>query len=303
MGRTPVSRMKFFPILLLLPAALGQTSPAGGGCCQKKTVSGVADDLNGVYIFSRTGGDSQDQDCFEGCVYKKEGAPETNEYCFKSVTEGAATIDDECEAPTESTGTAPSEPESTAPSESNSTALTSAGSTMDPIAAIDAAKREIEKANAEIATVSENVNTASNADSAVDNIQAALSPTSTTVGRRIRRQDVSSTIGPVTTCDEFGERYNTLLDELAKFSDDNVGLIKQLVELLNSALSTIDTLCTEEDKQTLKDQSDTKVTAAKAKAAEYKKEKEKKLEELVEIVEKATKQIEEMNNILISSSL
>merc|ERR1711913_200473 len=154
--------------------------------------------------------------------------------------------------------TAPSEPESTAPSEPESTAPTSAGSTVDPTATIDAANKEIENANAEHATVSENVNTASNADSAVDNIQTALSPTSTTVGRRMRRQDESSTIGPVTTCDEFGERYNSLLDELAKFSDDNVGLIKQLVEVLNSALSTIDTLCTEEDKQTLKDQSDSK---------------------------------------------
>merc|ERR1712110_1256718 len=162
---------------------------------------------------------------------------------------------------------------------------------------------EIENANAEHATVSENVNTASNADSAVDNIQTALSPTSTTVGRRMRRQDESSTIGPVTTCDEFGEMYNSLLDELAKFSDDNVGLIKQLVEVLNSALSTIDTLCTEEAKQTLKDQSDSKVTAAKAKAAEYKEEKEERLDELVEIVKKALEKIEEANNILIASSL
>merc|ERR1712110_1319599 len=160
---------------------------------------------------------------------------------------------------------------------------------------------EIENANAEHATVSENVNTASNADSAVDNIQTALSPTSTTVGRRMRRQDESSTIGPVTTCDEFGEMYNSLLDELAKFSDDNVGLIKQLVEVLNSALSTIDTLCTEEAKQTLKDQSDSKVTAAKAKAAEYKEEKEERLDELVEIVKKALEKIEEANNILIAA--
>merc|ERR1712110_806030 len=162
---------------------------------------------------------------------------------------------------------------------------------------------EIENANAEHATVSENVNTASNADSAVDNIQTALSPTSTTVGRRMRRQDESSTIGPVTTCDEFGEMYNSLLDELAKFSDDNVGLIKQLVEVLNSALSTIDTLCTEEAKQTLKDQSDSKVTAAKDKAAQYKEEKEDRLKELVEIVKEAIKQIEEANMILIASSL
>merc|ERR1711913_212704 len=199
--------------------------------------------------------------------------------------------------------TAPSEPESTAPSEPESTAPTSAGSTIDPKAAIDAANEEIEKANAEHATVSENVDTASNADSAVDNIQAALSPTSTTVGRRMRRQDESSTIGPVTICEEFGERYNSLLDELAKFSDDNVGLIKQLVEVLNSAPGTIDTLCTPEAKQTLKDQSDSKVTAAKAKAAEYKEEKEERLDELVKIVKKAIKQIEEANNILIASSL
>merc|ERR1712079_868033 len=183
-----------------------------------------------------------------------------------------------------------------------STAPTSAGSTMDPIAAnklIDAANEEIVEANEEHATVSENVNTASNADSAVDNIQTALSPTSTTVGRRMRRQDESSTIGPVTTCDEFGEMYNSLLDELAKFSDDNVGLIKQLVEVLNNELSTIDTLCTPDAKQTLKDQSDSKVTAAKDKAAQYKEEKEERLDELVEIVKKALEKIEEANNILI----
>merc|ERR1712079_139495 len=185
-----------------------------------------------------------------------------------------------------------------------STAPTSAGSTMDPIAAnklIEAANKEIENANAEHATVSENVDTASNADSAVDNIQAALSPTSTTVGRRMRRQDESSTIGPVTICEEFSKAYNSLLDELAKFSDDNVGLIKQLVEVLNSALGTIDILCTPEAKQTLKDQSDSKVTAAKAKAAEYKEEKEERLDELVEIVKKALEKIEEANNILIAA--
>merc|ERR1719242_512313 len=119
----------------------------------------------------------------------------------------------------------------------------------------------------------------------------------------MRRQDESSTIGPVTTCEEFSKAYNSLLDELAKFSDDNVGLIKQLVEVLNSALGTIDTLCTPEAKQTLKDQSDSKVTAAKDKAAQYKEEKEDRLKELGEIVKEAIKQIEEANMILIASSL
>merc|ERR1719361_1999685 len=129
-----MTMLRFSPILLLIPAIFAQSSTPGAGiCCQKKTVSDIANDLNGVYTFKRGGGDSEDQDCYNGCVYKKEGAPDTNEYCFKSVTQGAATIaDEECEAVSSSTG--PTGPSSTA---------------GNPVETIKSANEAIEKANAD----------------------------------------------------------------------------------------------------------------------------------------------------------
>ena len=270
--------LRFFSIFILFPAIFGQSSsPNPGSCCQKRTVSDVSADLNGVYMFKRDGGDSQDQDCSGGCVYTKEGADAENEYCFRAVTTGAATIEEQCEAV------------------SSTTVSSTAGSTLNPTDTINAANEAITKANEDHAKATEDANTASEASNAVDTIQAALGPSSTTVGR-IKRQ-ASTTVSPVSGCEDFSSKYSSLLEELTQLSDNNIDLIKQLVTVLTAAIPVP---CTETEKETLKDSTDSKVSAAKAKATEFKEEKEKKIEEYVQIVKDANQQIDEANNQLIS---
>ena len=91
---------------------------------------------------------------------------------------------------------------------------------------------------------------------------------------------------------------DVFLEELAKVSDDNIGLIKQLVSVLTAALPVP---CTDTEKETLKTSTESKVSAAKAKATEFKEEKEKMIEEFVQIVIEANKQIEEANNQLVAN--
>ena len=89
--------VRFLSILMLIPATFSQsTSSSPGSCCLQKTVSKLNPDLDGVYIFKREGEGSQVEDCFDGCIYTKEGPNPENEYCFQAVTTGAATIEDQC---------------------------------------------------------------------------------------------------------------------------------------------------------------------------------------------------------------
>ena len=53
----------------------------------------------GTYNFIRTFDGEKDVNCYDGCIYSKEGSP-NEEYCFKAVTSDGATINDECDAPT-----------------------------------------------------------------------------------------------------------------------------------------------------------------------------------------------------------
>merc|ERR1711981_1102363 len=307
--RTTMTMWRFSPILLLIPAIFAQSSTPGAGiCCQKKTVSDIANDLNGVYTFKRGGGDSEDQDCYNGCVYKKQGAPDSNEYCFKSVTQGAATIaDEECEAVSSSTG--PTGPSSTGPTGASSTGPTGPSSTGptgpsstagNPVETIKSANEAIEKANADHAEATKNANTANDAGSAVDDIQAKLSSasSSTTAGVRIKRQ-ASSTVGPITTCDDFTNKYNQLLDELIKLSDDNIGLIQQLAAALTGVLNAIP--CTPQKQAELNEASKSKVDTAKAKTVTYIEVKEEEKKAAGEKVQAALQQIADANAQLVSS--
>merc|ERR1711981_194035 len=299
--RTTMTMLRFSPILLLIPAIFAQSSTPGAGiCCQKKTVSDIANDLNGVYTFKRGGGDSEDQDCYNGCVYKKEGAPDSNEYCFKSVTQGAATIaDEECEAVSSSTG--PTGASSTGPTGPSSTGPTGPSSTAgNPVETIKSANEAIEKANADHAEATKNANTANDAGSAVDDIQAKLSSasSSTTAGVRIKRQ-ASTTVGPITTCDDFTNKYTQLLDELIKLSDDNIGLIQQLAAALTGVLNAIP--CTPQKQAELNEASKSKVDTAKAKTVTYIEVKEEEKKAAGEKVQAALQQIADANAQLVSS--
>ena len=68
----PAATMLKVPTIffILIPAILSQSTPAGD-CCQKRTVSNIASELNGVYNLKRNSGDAEDEICFDGCVYAK----------------------------------------------------------------------------------------------------------------------------------------------------------------------------------------------------------------------------------------
>ena len=55
----------------LIPAILIQSSSPAEDCCQKKTVSDIASELNGVYTLKRDGGVAEGDNCVDGCVYTK----------------------------------------------------------------------------------------------------------------------------------------------------------------------------------------------------------------------------------------
>ena len=78
------------------------SSPGGGeACCLKKVVSGTGT-MDGTYNYKKTFDGEKDVNCYDGCIYTREGR-EGEEYCFKWVDSGAANINDECEAPTGTT--------------------------------------------------------------------------------------------------------------------------------------------------------------------------------------------------------
>merc|ERR1711953_388423 len=169
---------------------------------------------------------------------------------------------------------------------------TSAGTTLSPEDTISKANSVITQANAAHAVATENANTASEASSAVDDIQASLSA-------RIKRQAASTTVGPVSGCADFGTKYDQRLTELSNFSDNNAGLIKQLVTVLKN-VGTIP--CTASEKSDLKASTETKVAAAKSKATAYKAEKEAEKEELVKKVQQAQADISQANQDLINAN-
>merc|ERR1711936_501060 len=79
----------------------GSPTSGGEGCCARKVVSGT-DNLDGTYNYVKTFDGEKDENCYDGCIYTREGRT-GEEYCFKWVNSGAANINDECEAPTGTT--------------------------------------------------------------------------------------------------------------------------------------------------------------------------------------------------------
>merc|ERR1719507_79783 len=213
--------LKVHIFLFLIPGLLTQSTTPSGGCCQRKTVSNSDSDLNGVYTWKRNGAEVEDAACFDGCVYTKEDAPESNEYCFKAVTSGAATIADECDATAEPTtdGQTPeptSDGQTPEPTSDGQTTTASPGSTSNPEDRIEDANAKIAEANAKHTAATENANAANTASSTVDNIDSALNTATTTTASsgRVKRQSVSTTVSPIGNCDDFDARYNELLDAL-----------------------------------------------------------------------------------------
>ena len=65
-------------------------------CCHKKVVREPPEDV-GTYTFVKRFDGEKDDNCVDSCIYRKDTGPSENQYCFKAVNIGAATIDDQCD--------------------------------------------------------------------------------------------------------------------------------------------------------------------------------------------------------------
>merc|ERR1739838_652711 len=166
-------------------------------CCQKKVVTAPSEHA-GTFTFVRKFDGEKDSNCFDACIYSKDGA-DGEEFCFKAVDKDAATINEECDA---------------------TPGPTSAAATLDPKAEIKKANEEIAENNKEIEGETEKDTAASSASSVVDGISSALD-----TGRKLvkRQSDSASTIAPlasITQCPEFETKFKELLSNLKELDGD-----------------------------------------------------------------------------------
>merc|ERR1712106_285410 len=252
-----------------------------GLCCTKKIVTGAAAEakgLVGTYTLLNDVSDDKNVACFDGCVYSRDGR-QGEEYCFQEVA-GGADIEDQCDAPTGTTAAAGAQ--TTAPAGAQTTPLSS-----------DALRQQAEEAAAEVTVNNaiivednERIEKAEATTSAIDAIQAKLTPDeATTPTGRIRQKRQATTNAPTpkavdkqTTCEAFGTTYNDLLDMAADVTDDNIAQIKVYVD----ALINFDVAgeCTSDALTTLASQTSTQAEAAVKSTRDYTGAKEKNVEAL-----------------------
>merc|ERR1711892_1619323 len=148
-------------------------------CCTKKIVSGaIAGDLEGTYTLLNDVADDKNAACFDGCVYSREGKL-GEEYCFQAGA-GAQTT-----AGAGGQTTAGAGAQTTAAAGAQTTALSSDALRQT---AEDAAAR-VKANNAIIVEDNERIEKAEATTSAIDAIQAKLTPDeATTPTGRIRQK-------------------------------------------------------------------------------------------------------------------
>merc|ERR1712106_393966 len=281
-----------FLVLFSLPYMHAQS------CCTKKIVTGAAAEdkgLDGIYTLLNDVADDKNAACFDGCVYSREGKL-GEEYCFQAVA-GGADIEDQCDAPTGTTAGAGAQTtaagagaQTTAGAGAQTTA--GAGAQTTPLSsdalrqtAEDAAAR-VKANNAIIVEDNERIEKAEATTSAIDAIQAKLTPDeATTPTGRLRQKRQATTNAPTPkavdepgTCEEFGTTYKVLLDMAADVTDDNIAQIKVYVD----ALINFDVAgeCTSDALTTLASQTSTQAEAAVKSTRDYTGAKEKNVEAL-----------------------
>ena len=154
---------------------------------------------------------------------------------------------------------------------------------------IEAANTAISQANVALAEATSRMDTARAASDTVDELQARLA------GR-------ATTVQPVSDCRDFGSKYFSLLAQMTNMSDGNVGLIKQLVDVLKAANSNPWVFpCTNAEKADLLSATADKVEVAKSRAKEYHYEQEIEEQKLVRIIREAMEKIEQANALLIAT--
>merc|ERR1711892_1399482 len=272
-----------FLVLCSLPYMHAQS------CCTKKIVSGAAAEakgLVGTYTLLNDVSDDKNVACFDGCVYSREGR-QGEEYCFQEVA-GGADIEDQCDAPTGTTAAAGAQ--TTAGAGAQTTA--GAGAQTTPLSS-DALRQQAEEAaaevtvnNAKIVEDNERIEKAEATKSAIDAIQAKLTPVeATTPTGRLRQKRQANTNAPTpkavdkpTTCEDFGTTYNDLLEMAADVTDDNIAQIKVYVDAL--IIVVVADLCTPTQISSLATDTNDKAEAAVKSTKDYTGAKEKNVEAL-----------------------
>merc|ERR1712128_130828 len=258
-------------------------------CCHKKIVSGAAAEdkgLVGTYTLLDDVSDDKNVACFDGCVYAREGR-RGEEYCFQAVA-GGADIEDQCEAGAQTTAGAGAQTSAGAGAQTTA----AAGAQTTPLSS-DELRQQAEEAAAEVTVNNaiivednERIEKAEATTSAIDAIQAKLTPDeATTPTGRIRQKRQATTNAPTPkavdepgTCEEFGTTYKVLLDMAADVTDDNIAQIKVYVD----ALINVDVagLCNSDALKTLASQTSTQAEAAVKSTKDYTGAKETKVEAL-----------------------
>merc|ERR1711892_68888 len=189
-------------------------------CCTKKIVTGAAAEdkgLVGTYTLLNDVSDDKNVACFDGCVYAREGR-QGEEYCFQAVA-GGADIEDQCDAPTGTTAEAGAQTTVGAGAQTSA----AAGAQTTPLSS-DELRQQAEEAAAEVTVNNaiivednERIEKAEATTSAIDAIQAKLTPDeATTPTGRIRQKRQATTNAPTPKAvDEAGECTSDALTTLA----------------------------------------------------------------------------------------
>merc|ERR1712106_1192484 len=259
-------------------------------CCTKKIVTGAAAEakgLVGTHTLLNDVADDKNPACFDGCVYTRDER-QGEEYCFQAVA-GGADIEDQCDAPTGTTAVAGAQ---TTAAGAGAQTTAAAGAQTTPLSsdelrqkAEDAAAR-VKANNAIIVEDNERIEKAEATTSAIDAIQAKLTPDeATTPTGRIRQKPQATTNAPTpkavdepTTCEEFETTYTKLLEMAADVTDENIAQIKVYVD----ALINVDVagLCTSAERSALATDTNAKAEAAVKSTKDYTGTKETKVKAL-----------------------
>ena len=174
-----------------------------------------------------------------------------------------------------------------------------------PVDRIDAANAKIQEAIDKATTANRNKNAASEASRAVNIINSALETVTTTTASsgRVKRQSGSSTVSPIGSCEDFTARYKQLLDELEIITDDNIDLIQQLVTVLTNSVQSVDGIpCSNQDKASLKSETQARLATLKDKSDDYIDDQNTKIVEAGAEVSAALVMIEAANEELIEQN-
>merc|ERR1712215_80295 len=281
------------PVVLLLLLFSVLPLQAQEICCQVKKVTGSkAGNLAGTYNFLKTAG-TKDPNCSDGCIYTKEGAP-GEEYCFTPVPEadGADITEEQCAAPTGTTGPAGSQ--TTAPAGPQTTA-----SSEQLRAQAEAAAARVSENQQKIQENVDKIEKGEEATTVIADIQAKLNEGLTTSGGRLREKRQAGTTVPVATptnCNDFGTTFEALLDLAMAVEDSNILQINVYV----LALKPVDasTICDDTQKAALAAKTNTKATTATGKTKEYTGKKNSENENLKAEVNKDLEIQKEVNEKL-----